>query len=56
MNPRVGGSRREEGGGGASRRKDEVRKPAKASQKHEHTFLLAIPIENVLERRLEEFP
>ena len=56
MRPRRGGSKREEGGGGTSRRKDEARTPAKASQKHEHTFLLAIPIENVLERRLEEFP
>ena len=56
MRPRRGGSKREEGGGGTSRRKDEARTPAKASQKHEHIFLLAIPIENVLERRLEEFP
>ena len=56
MRPRRGGSKREEGGGGTSRRKDEARTPAEASQKREHTFLLSIPIENVPERRPEEFP
>ena len=55
MKPRGGGSKREKGGGGTSRRKDEARTPAKASQKHEHTFLIAVPIENVPERRSEEF-
>ena len=43
MRPRRGGSKREEGGGGTSRRKDEARTPAKASQKHEHSFYLRSP-------------
>ena len=43
MKPRGGGSKREEGGGGTSRLKDEARTSAKASQKHEHIYVLQCP-------------